>query len=161
MFTNPQTDLVYTDANNPPAPSQLDRLPLDNIEHICRYGSKIQQDACLDWAYSNVSSMMHERWCDIANQSYRYDEECSGDVVNYPVFLIGEYYYLSTLSTKNLKSARCVKRTDKNVWFKDGYGNTMMFRIKVNLEVHNGEMAKHGTSLFTNTSAKTDDLYGC
>ena len=158
---NPQTDLVFTDANTAPAPSVLNRLHLKEIENIVRHGSRLQQDACLDWAYSGVSSEMYHSWCDIAGQPYRYEDECSGDVVNYPVFLIGEYYYISTLSTKNLKSARCVKRTDKNVWFKDGYGNTVMFKTKVNLEVHNGEMANCGKSLFTNTSAITDELVGC
>lgn len=71
---NPQTDLTYTDAHNPPSPSQLKCLGLDAIEHIVRNGSKLQIDACLDWAYSGVSAELYYTWCDIARQSYRYDD---------------------------------------------------------------------------------------
>ena len=72
---NPQTDLTFTDANNAPAPSVLGRLHLKEIEHIVRHGSRLQQDACLDWAYSGVSAEMYYTWCDIAGQSYRYDDD--------------------------------------------------------------------------------------
>ena len=61
---NVRTDLAFTDANTPPSPSDLAKLSLANIEMIVIDGSKIQQDACLDFAYSNVSAELYETWCD-------------------------------------------------------------------------------------------------
>ena len=72
---NPQTDLNYTDANNPPSPQQLKYLSFGDIEHIVRHGSTLQVNACLDWAYGGVSAEMYYTWCDIAGQSYRYDDD--------------------------------------------------------------------------------------
>ena len=71
---NVRTDLAFTDANTPPSPSDLAKLSLANIEMIVIDGSKIQQDACLDFAYRNVSAELYETWCDLANQAFRYEE---------------------------------------------------------------------------------------
>jgi hypothetical protein len=61
------------------APTILNRTKWSHIPILIESGSPSDKDSILDWAYSSVPAEIYYTWCDLAKQSYRYDDDWTGD----------------------------------------------------------------------------------
>jgi hypothetical protein len=60
------------------SPSILDRTSWGKIPALISSGTESDKDSILDWAYSSVPAEIYYTWCDLAGQSFRYDDDWTG-----------------------------------------------------------------------------------